>query len=174
MDYSVADVGHELLVRLNAAASPIDALDRLYYILNFVAGSLPVTWAVTGVRYSALGSDISLPIDYSASELFGFTGTVTDPFPEVNHPRQLNWVGRSIVSGRRARIGIYGWLGTTPANFRYGPGESVFSQAEIPAALNLASAAGSFVAIDGTRVQWYPYANVNFNSYWESERRSSS
>lgn len=174
VDYEVADVPHELQIRISSVASPIDTLDSLYYILNFCSAALPVTWTVTGVRTSAAGSDISVPIDYSASELFGFTGAVTDPFPAVNHPRQLNWVGRSGTSGRRWRMGLYGALFTTPANYRLGPGETVFASAEVFAALSLMAANGQLLAIDGTSPTIYNYVNVNFNSYWESERRSSS
>lgn len=174
VDYEVANVPHEMQLRLSATASIIDTLDNLYYILNFCSSALPTSWVVTGVRHSAAGSDISVPYDYSASELFGFTGADTNPFSPVNHPRQLNYVGRSFTSGRRWRLGLYGCNFTVPANYRLGPGETVFASAEVFAALAGMASAGQLRTIDGTEPVVYSYVNVNFNSYWETERRSSS
>lgn len=174
IDYEVDNVPHEMQIRLNGTASVVDTLDNLYYILDFCKGFLPTSWLITGVRLSAAGSNISVPFDYSASDLFGFVGTNGAAWVDVNHPRQLTWVGRSETTGRRVRLSIYGAVFNTPGNFRFGPGEVVFSSAEVIAALNLAATAGQFVTIDGSRPRWYPYVNVNFNSYWETERRSSS
>lgn len=174
VDYEVADVPHSLQMRLSTGANVIAALDNLYYILNFCSGSLPTSWLVTGVRQAAAGSDITVPVDYSTSNLFGFAGADTATFAPVNHPRQLNWVGRSLTTGRKVRVGIYGAAIATPANYRLGPGETVFASAEVFAALAAMSAGGQLVTIDETSPTWNQYVNVNFNSHWETQRRSSS
>jgi hypothetical protein len=162
-------------VRYNSTlATEVDVCDTVASLLGFAASSLPATWVVTGARYAAIGSNISLPVDLSISDLLGFAGTDTDPFPAVEHPRELVWVGRSQLTGRRARFSLYGSIIATPANYRLGPGETVWAGSTFIAALNAASAAGQFISIDGTPVQWYPYVNVNYNSYWETERRSNS
>lgn len=174
VDYEVANVPHTMQLRVGPSAGAIAVLDNLFYILDFVKTSLPISWVITGVRRANAGSTVSVPISYTASELFGFTGTVAGTFPAVDHPRQLNWVGRSETTGRRVRLGLYGALITTPANYRLGPGETVFASAEVIAGLNVMAANGQALTIDGTAPRWYSYVNVNYNSYWETERRSSS
>lgn len=174
VDYEVANVGHTMQLRLAGGASPIAALDNLAYILGFCSAFLPTSWMVTGVRLAQAGSTVTNPVNYQSSELYGFVGTGGTALAAVDHPRQLVWVGRSLTSGRRVRLSLYGALVTTPANYRFGPGETVFASAEVIAALNVMGANSQAVCIDGTATRWYSYVNVNYNSYWESERRSSS
>lgn len=172
VDYEVANVPHSLQLRLGDVAVLTSAINNLAYILDWVKGALPTTWVVTGVRQANQGSNITVPVDYSATDLFGFAGTSGSSFPPVDHPRQLNYVGRSLTTGRRVRLGLYGALITTPANYRLGPGETVFASAEVFAALAAMAGAGQLVTIDGTAPSFNQYVNVNYNSYWETEARS--
>ncbi len=174
VDYEVANVGHSFMVRYGEGVGAAAVVGRVNQILTFVQDYLPTSWLVTGVRTSLAGTDFSLPWDYSETDLYGFAGTDSDPFPEAEHPRELVYVGRSTTTGRRVRFSLYGTLITTPANYRFGPGESPFTNSAIFAALNAASSVGTFLTADGSAPTWYVYANVNYNSYWESERRNSS
>lgn len=173
IDYEVANVPHSFQVRFDATVRSVFAVaNDVYSILNFAASGLSTSFIVTGARVAAANSAISLPYSLEGTDLFGFSGDNTGTLPESEYPRELVWVGRSPTSGRRVRFSLYGYVGNTPGNYRFGPGEVVFSSLPVISALNAASTAGSFIAIDGTAATWYGYVNVNYNSHWESEART--
>lgn len=173
IDYVVGGIEHTFQVRYNANQPTIDVVDTVAAILGFIEGELASSFAVQGARVAPAGSNISVPFDISGSALAGFVGTNGSDLPANNAPREISWTGRSHTTGRRVEWSLYGYMPNTPANYRWGPGETVASSSQVIAALNAASAAGIFVAIDGTPAVWKPYVNVNFNSYWENEVRYS-
>lgn len=173
LSYSVDNVGHDMMVRFfGAGTTAIAAADQLAAILGFVSGSLPPNWQAESLRTSAANTDFSTPVDINNTDLGGFVGTATSGLDANLHPRQATWVGRSPSTGSYARLTLYGFLGTTPANFRYGPGEHALSSAPVIAALNAGSVAGYFRAADGSVAVWFPYVNIQNNSYWETQRRN--
>lgn len=172
VDYVVGANEHTFMVRFNAATvSAFSVAETIADILGFVQSSLPSSWVVLRARVAPAGSDISLPFSLAGTGLAGFAGTNINPLPSNQAPRELVYVGRSPTSGRRVRFSLYGGLFDTPPDYRFGPGETAFAALEIFAALDAASQAGRFVAIDGSAADWYSYVNVNYNSHWESEAR---
>ena len=105
------------------------------------------------------------------ADLANFIGSNGFALPEREEPKESIWVGRSPTSGRRTRLSLYGAVYDTPANYRFGPGESLLSGAGTIGDLN--APANVFLAIDGSKPNWYTYVNVNYNSYWETAARSS-
>jgi hypothetical protein len=172
MDYTVAGSPHSLMVRFTEpTAAPADVADVLASVLGFVEGSLADSFVVTGARVAAVNEEFSLPFSLVGTDLAGFTGA-GGTIPANEEPRELVYVGRSQVSGRRSRFSLYGALITTPGNYRLGPGETAFANSAVFAALNSAGSIGIFLAIDGTISLWYSYVNVNYNSYWETQARN--
>ena len=173
LDYTVGDLEHTLMWRFNdALVDPAYTVTVLEGFFSYLDTVLYTDFAILGARWAAAGSNFSLPYDISASTLNGFTGSGPVATPANQRPRELVYVGRSQASGRRARFSLYGAVIDTPGNYRIGPGEEPFTDTAIFAALNSGSGVGSPVAIDNTPVVWYPYANVNYNSYWETEVRT--
>lgn len=171
VDYTAGGASHSLMVRYGPGSNLGYCLDALDAILPTWTGALPTSWAVTGVRHSEAGQTFSLPVNISGYELNGLAGELANGLgPEV--AREVVMVGRSLTTGRRVRFSVYGFIFSTPANFRLGPGELPVNSVQSVAAYNAASLSGdAFVTIDGSRAQWAAYANVNYNSYWETELR---
>jgi hypothetical protein len=119
---------------------------------------------VTGARYALEASTVSLPVDYTGSATYG-AGAQTD----VNTPIEVRFEGRS-PGGRRVSWSSYGWDLGVPGGYRLFL--DVF--ADVAAAWNVlrdACNVGTLVAIDNGKPQLLPYANIQYNSYWETQQR---
>lgn len=171
-DYTVRGNQHAMLCRVRTPEADADyAANVVGNLLSFLAPYLASSFLVIGARFAAAGSTISLPVDITGTPLAGLVGENADDLFDAYRPRETVYVGRSPTSGRRVRFSLYGGMYNTPGNFRFGPGENPFTDSAVFAALNAASGVGAFVAIDESPAVWYTYANVNFNSYWETEVR---
>lgn len=129
-------------------------------------------WRVTAVRYSDIGSNFSFPVPLETT-LAAFAGDNDTVHPLSDEAREYVWTGRSPVTGRRVDFSLYGLAVPTSPTFRYtvgdiGPTDIVAVSID---ALENTPQIGP-LAIDGAVPVWYPYVNVNFNSYWEGELRS--
>lgn len=167
VDYTDGQHQHTFVVRFAANSTPAAASARALAFLTPLLPVLPDEWQVLALRQSAAGSDVTFP--FSDPALEGLAGTSVSALSPVNGPRQVNWQGRGSASGRRVRVGLYGLIISTPENYR-------LEQASWTAAFEnayqaLRGSLNTFVTIAGDDPVWYPYANVNFNSYWETEQR---
>jgi len=154
---------HELMVRYNTTTTLSAVMDFIDQYLTAQDTILYLT-TILGARYSGPGSDISSPIVWTGAATYG-DGTM----PLNQAPRELCYLGRT-SGGRRFRTFLYGGKFTTPDDFRF---PSV-AESVVEAALGVifdAGADGSFVAIDNLRPTLYTYADVQYNSYWESAAR---
>lgn len=172
LDYVAGTGGieHTMLVRWSTVTATLtQTMAAVESLFDFIAGSLWAGWRFTGARNAAVGSDFSLPVPLSTglAAVLG-TGSARDA---VADPREARWVGRSPTSGRRVSLSVYGTAPSTPANYRWGPGEVALTDNAVLALLN--AAPGTFLAIDGSKPVFYPYVNVQFNSYWETRARVS-
>jgi hypothetical protein len=119
---------------------------------------------IQGARASASGSNISLPVEWTGSATFGTGAQV-----EVNRPIEVRFEGRG-PTGRRANWSVYGWDGGVPGHFRI-PLDEAVAVAEAYAVLADAATGGTLLCIDGFVPVIYPYANIQYNSYWETKCR---
>lgn len=171
VDYTTGRRAHTFQVRFDNVEGPSAAGEAALAFLEPLALVLPPEWAITGTRYRAIGSSITLPIQVAGLE--DFTGNGPASLAEVNEPQEWVWVGRGLVSGRRVEVSLYGLLLATPDDYRY-------TSANAPPSLNAARAAleggapSNFITIGGDLPVWYPYVNVNNNSYWETRARRSA
>lgn len=166
---------HTLMMRF-AVGAGFDLGDAqeemLAFLQSYGATEFADGWRIQGIRLSQPLQDFSLPFTLIPT-LAAFVGTGGSLSPS-QEAREWTHQGRSFTSGRRVDLSLYGIVENDPANFRIigGPGTFPTKVATAATNLNLQSAAGYFVAIDGTPATWYPYLNMNYNSYWERRIRS--
>lgn len=154
---------HELQVRYRPPAVAADAITTVVGFFEVLAPLLYLI-TITGVRYRAAGSTVSLPNVWPGAATYG-----AFLMPENQAPRQLNFVGRD-TGGRMVRWALFGFNGNTPGSYRINAAD-LEEIGEAIAYLDEQSDAGVWSTIGGLVPTIYPYANVNYNSYWETEAR---
>jgi hypothetical protein len=135
-------------------------------IAGLLGDDLDQDWVFTGARAQAAGSNFSVPVgaplDPTAS---GFDQ------PETQRPVFISFVGRSAL-GRRVSITVYGVRLTPDESWRFERGEITNVDAVITWLQTGNPNQGiAPLAIDGTQVVWYPYANVGYNAYYQRRQR---
>lgn len=163
VDYTNGVDEHSLMVRYAGDANFADAATAVAGLFTVLTSELYLI-TITGARYRSAGSTITLPNTWPGATSYG-----SMDMPDVLGPRELRFQGRD-TTGRDVSWSIYGWKGDTPANYRILLTESAVIEAAI-AHIDDVSDGGSFCTIAGDVPTVYPYANVNYNSYWEKERR---
>lgn len=167
-------IRHTVAVRYDPADRDVGDVqeDFLNVLQALGASALREGWRVLGTRVQAAGAEVTLPVTTIVS-LAGFVGSATGPYSRSVEAVEATFQGRSPTSGRRVDFSLYTAAFGVGDAFRYPVASSGFG-ATIAAALaelETASAAGSFLAIDGSAPSWYDYLNVQYNSYWESRIR---
>ena len=165
--YFTGRVSHFFQVRSVGSASNETVFDAVQEFLDGLAPWLPEEWLLEGVSVRQAGADISLPLALPAG-LAAFRGDDTSPEGEASEPKEFNFVGRT-AGGRRVELSVYGVQLPFVPSYRYpATGSGVPLSAAYDA---LISNTGVFIGIDGLAASWYPYINVNNNSYWEARAR---
>lgn len=143
---------------------------RFLAILNaFGTVAFRTGWRVIRVRYQGQGTSFSLPVSALAG-LAAFVGTgATAGAGSVTECQEATFQGRSFTTGRKVDFSLFGLVVGVPEGFRY-TGTNPAYLPNVVAQLNNFSEA-PIVTVDGTTAQWYPYMNMNFNSYWERRQR---
>lgn len=163
IDYNDGYNDHSLLVRHGPAVSSIEVLNSVVPFFEAIAPLLYLI-TITGARAAPINSVLSVPVAWPGAATYG-----AFLMPEDLTPRQLCFLGRT-STGRRARWFLFGYNEPPPGPFRL----TQTDHAEIGEAIQAiisAQAEDVFLAIDGNDPQMYPYADVNYNSYWEAEAR---
>lgn len=164
----IASQTHEIMFRFNQAlAAPEDAGAALLAVLqSYGPGSFRVGWRVLAQRWSAAQSAFSVPVQPDPS-LLAFVGTGSSAAYQARWEAvEDTLVGRSLTSGRKARLSLFRANGEADATFRFPMG------AGLQTALSQGSGSGFILCIDGSAPSWYTYVNQNYNSYWEGEIRN--
>jgi hypothetical protein len=161
LHYHTSLLHHTVMVR---TTNSVDASAFSTFMNSFLvalsAGLCLVT--IDGLEESLQGSTIRNPAVWSGGASYG----AGDENP-VFRPRQLCFLGRAL-DGRRARMFIFGWKKNSPNNYRL----NTTDDSDIAAAITvLGTNPGAFISISGLATVKYPYADVNFNDYWERKVR---
>lgn len=165
VDYNDGRNDHVLLCRyvISTGFGTPEAMGAVDAFLTAINDSLYLI-TILGARVAAQGSNISAPVAWTGGATYG-----GGAMPAVFAPRQVMWLGRT-GGGRRFRLSIWGVNTTTPDNFRIADDGSNFVADGIDV-LETQQPLGAFRAIDGNVPLLYPYADIQFNSYWETQAR---
>ena len=164
---------HTVMLRYNslAGATVIGALSALGFVITAPgAGAYCTGWKALRARATVTGQVVSIPQSLPTS-LVSFVGTGVSSVTREDEARETRFVGRGVPSGRRGSLSLYGLLPSifNGADFRIdASAEGVIGDMlEALDELDL----GYAVNIAGERLTFYPYANWQYNSYWESQMR---
>lgn len=163
VDYNNGWDDHSLQVRYAGAANFADAVAAAVGLFSELEPVMYLT-TILGVRYRSAGSTIALPNTWPGAATYG-----AFLMPREMAPRAITFLGRS-TDGRRVSWSLYVYNGNTPGTYRIAAG----AVGEIDAAIahiDTVSNAGPFCTVSGDAPTMYPYASVNYNSYWEAEQR---
>jgi len=163
LDYSDGINEHSMMFRTVSPASMATLKSEVDTFLDTMAPQMFVI-TIIGMRVALVGSNVSNSTPWTGNATYG-----TGVMPATLAPREVRFVGRS-ADGRRNSISVYGTKFVTPDTFRIPSSADTVIEAAL---LRLANAAalGIGATISGQAPIWKAYANVNFNSYWESEAR---
>lgn len=161
--YNDGVYNHSIQMRPAAAVPASAALAVIQDFLEAIEGAL-YNISITGVEVAGAGTDVRNPMGWTGAAEYG-----TGVMPAVNAPRELRWQFRS-TDGRQGSLSMFGGNFATPDNYRFLPTVSADYDAGVTVLTN-AAVAGQFVTISGLAPVVKNYVSVNFNSYWEAERR---
>lgn len=172
MDYVTGNastsVEHTMQLRLGSNAGIDGASAAFLAILQgFGASRLWTGWRVIRLRYQAAGTNFSIPVT-PGTTLAAFTGSASVAGRnEASEAIEVTAQARSVSTGRRVDLSLYGYAAQYLGAFRATPPD--------PAVVGMIGALNGLVnpalAADGSQVVWYNYLNFNYNSYWERRKR---
>lgn len=158
LDYSGVTGAHTTMLRLLVNTGPDEGLEVAQAFWSQAVNILTQDVVDATVRYSAQGSNFSLPVGTATG-----TGLGAPNQPDANDAMFTSFIGRTI-EGRRTRITLFNVFRVPDGDFRVS-GESL-STAEA-AILNYLENDSRIVGIDGERVVWKPYLNTGWSAYYQ-------
>lgn len=163
VDYTDGINNHTLMFRYPLSGTLAGVMGVADDVLSAVSPLIHLI-TITSARAAAAGSEISLPVAWTGLGTYGATSV-----PGSRAPAQISFVGRS-SDGRRARWFIFPYRAAIPDDFRLSTSENADVLATYNA-LVAGAAAGDLATIGGLAPTILPYANVNYNSYYETKQR---
>lgn len=170
ISYTANGHDHDVSFRYDDAGAPLAPpvlfLAEISVILIAAQGLMPTDWSLNTARYIPSGSTVSITTGLPPVLPTGAATVVPGQAPGF-----MTWVGRS-AGGRQARMFLLG-AALDPSSgaaflqdYRVLGSESVAIQ-NVRDALDISSV----VAIDNQLPNWYNYANIGFNAYWQKALR---
>ena len=167
MDYATTNALHTLMVRYDENISTAtDALGNIAALLTAIDGLL-TTLTIGSCKFYDASSDISQPVAWPGDPTYGSGSEAA-----ASTPLEMRFMARG-GDGRRVHWSIYGTNITVPGNYRIARGDN----ADVAAGIDSIEASfgnAVFLTITGNVPVMYQFVDVNFNSYWERQRRKSS
>lgn len=164
VDYNDGVNNHTISMRYNEGEVSKEAAVVMMDGLFAAADGLLYEVTIIGARYQLASESVTNPVAWTGAATYG-----DGAMPVVQAPREVRFLGRS-PDGRKVSWSFFGANITTPDDWRLGSGENAdvaaviaYIESEIP---NL-----GFLAIGALKPLVYPYADVNYNSYWEQAQR---
>lgn len=175
MDYTSRGVPHTMHFRLSPVSLPSHVASVAARLATAMVQCMATTDSIFAVRYSAQGSDITLPVTWTT-----VSGALAGPAVWAEDPESafISVPGRGGTTGRKARVSFFEALSFSvawPADNRYNPGDHpAFDTwfATFHAALSASPTLyETLVTIGNDVAVWYDYANIAKNAYWQREQR---
>jgi hypothetical protein len=130
-------------------------------------------WRVLSAEQQAAGSIVRLPVTVPAALLAILGSGDSTPNPS-DQAREVRFVGRGLVQGRRVSFSLYGVNRTSilQEDFRFTPAPGTLLGDVRLLAHNTGIAGAAYVTIGNEPTQWYSYVNWQQNSHWETAQRA--
>lgn len=117
---------------------------------------------VISLERAPTGSNEREPVEWEGDPTYG-----SGNMPEVDSPRFIAFSGRG-TGNQQVRVFLYGWVGTSPDNFRIAAGDDATIEAAIA---TLTAVTNTFLTAGLNTPIWKPYVNVGFNAYFQRKQR---
>lgn len=163
LKYEVSGDEHVFQMRSNPAISAGTAGSAMENLLTALDnGSALYTMNIVDFSRSAAGSSDREPQTWPGAASYG-----GGSMPEVDSPRYFALSGRA-SGNQQVRVFIYGWIGTSPDNFRIASADNTDVA---DAVASLSDTAGCWLTAGLGVPIWKPYANIGFNAYFQRKQR---
>ena len=171
--YRVLGKGHNLTVRPPNTMTIADAeavATKMHAFFEAIKAHLYNDFTIVNAQWCERDSEVFLPCEAPAATTGGVS---TSGITGVAGAISMGFVGRGAL-GSKAGFYLYGHNYDVPVNsaaeadFRLAATEVPVVSAAITALTELSP---SFVAIDGSVVNWYPYVNLKYNDRWVRKLR---
>lgn len=163
LHYTVSSLAHTLLMRTNGSITPAEASTVFSELLTLLDANL-YTLDITGMEFSAAGSNVRNPVAYTGDTEVG-AGTAID---SLTRAQAIVFTGRD-QSGHAIRLFIYGAKGISDGDYRTSEGEN----SAVDAALDyLAALSGYFMTVGAFQPVWHRYANITIPIHWQKKLRT--
>lgn len=177
IDYTSFGRTHHMMFRLGFGATPANASTKATALANILKNRMRIGDAFTSARFSAEGSDFSLPVTFAA-----VAGTVDESggaaiWQEDADSAFITFVGRGSSSARRVDWFFYTGIKTPtwPYTNRYNPGEAAVIdtlRTNFATWVNTSASPGEQVVTVGQDIpSVYGYVNIAKNAYWQRKQR---
>lgn len=170
VDYLANGREHTVMFRYAAGAAPnapgIAFLESCREFLDTMAAAMPTDYAMVAARYSASGTNFTIPL---TAPLIENAGAVTPNLSDA--PSYWNFIGRTL-GGRQVKLMMLG-VGDDASEPNAQGKNYRLTSAERPtvaAAIGVLNSSGQ-VAIDNLDPTWYAYVNLGYHSYWTRRLR---
>lgn len=175
IDYTSMGVEHTLQFRLPDSSGPNDVSAVALRLAPPMQNNMRTADGIYGVRYSPAGSDQTFPLFWTTIPGLVGPGSQWQEDPESAF---ISITGRGFSTGRKVRVSLFTPItfgATWPADNRYNVGDVPNFDAwfnTFKAALE-ATPLGfqTLVTIGGDAANFYDYANIAKNSYWQRKQR---
>jgi len=126
---------------------------------------LDTAW--TNADYQLAGDNFSVPVSWTP-----IVSTLADePLADDTVGEYLNFVGRSLTTGKRVRLFLFEQVFGPERKMRKNPGDNT----PIDEVISTLEGSGAEIgAIDGSPVVWKTYTNLGINDYWVRQARVSA
>lgn len=178
LDYvttATGGVAHTIQFRYSGSdRNAVAAQERVASMLTAATtAAFRAGWQVTAARSALAGEQFTTAIPLNAT-IDAFSGNNGSAWSRDKEAWEVTFQGRGVASPRRVDISIYGMIAalSVPSTLRW-PMSGSLPTGLLAFYNALIAASSPFVAIDGTSIVWYPYANAGMNAYWKRRLRTS-
>lgn len=170
--YTSGGFQHELLFRGPVAGAQSPLTEAAHSVCEAMVPLMDPDDGFLSARFAELGSDISVPVAWTAIFGTGSGGQV----PGDSQANFLDFMGRDQTFGARVRWSLYTTSSTAihPDSNRIPEGVAAPIDAVIDAlraAANAPATVDRICAISKGQPVIYGYVNVAYNSYWQRKQR---
>lgn len=166
---------HTMSIRFEeATVNPVDIMLDLADALGAGTNETELFegWRVLSAEVQAEGSQVRLPTTVPGA-LLAILGAGQSVITPAEQAREIRFIGRGIVTGRRVSLSLYGVNNQSieENDFRFTPGGGTLLGSLRTLFALTGQASIAYTNIGHGPTAWYNYVNWQYNSHWENEQR---